>query len=150
MAKENRAKKTAKASKARKTTSVKSAKSAQNKLATPTTMKMKAAAWTSKTLKRWSAELSASVGPGVGSAGVMDAVKAVPFAKDNANVFVSITTAGQSGMVPCTLNLPVGIFPLHYNATGVGAFTVTVTGAELSHPIDGTAPDAGTVLVKVS
>ena len=78
------------------------------------------------------------------------ATKAVNFTKDNANVLVQITTAGQNDAVPCTLNLPVGIFPLHYQAQGVGNFNVRVTGAELSHPIAGTAPDAGTLLIKVS
>ena len=78
------------------------------------------------------------------------AIRAVAFTKDNANVIVDVTTAGQNGVVPCTLNLPVGIYPLHYRAQGVGSFNVTVAGAEVSHPIAGTAPDAGTVLIKVS
>ena len=78
------------------------------------------------------------------------AIKAVIFTKNSANVIVDVTTAGQNDVVPCTLNLPVGIYPLHYRAQGVGNFDVAVTGAELSHPIAGTAPDAGTVLIKVS
>lgn len=78
------------------------------------------------------------------------AIRTVSLAKDNANVLVQVTTAGKIDAVPCTLNLPVGVFPLHYQAEGVGNFTVTVTGAELSHPIAGTAPDSGTLLIKVS
>src|SRR5690349_6357922 len=140
MAKKKCAKKAANMSKARKSISRKSAKAAQNKPATTSALKTKATAATQMLLKGWSAALSTSIGPGDGFAQVAVALKAVSFAKDNANVTVSITTAGQSGIVPCTLNLPVGIFPLHYNATGVGTFNVTVTGAELSHPIAGTAP----------
>jgi hypothetical protein len=84
------------------------------------------------------------------TAAAASAIKAVTFTKDNANVIVDVTTAGQNDVVPCTLNLPVGIYPLHYRAQGVGNFNVTVTGGELSHPIAGTAPDAGTLLIKVS
>ncbi len=84
------------------------------------------------------------------TAAAASALKAVSFTKDNPNVVVDITTAGQNDAVPCTLNLPAGIYPLHYRAQGVGNFNVAVDGAEVSHPIAGTAPDAGTVLIKVS
>ena len=106
---------------------------------------------TAKKQKLSFAKLSASIHSSLEvTAAAASATRAVKFTNDNANVIVDITTAGQNDVVPCTLNLPVGIFPLHYRAQGVGNFNVTVAGAEVSHPIAGTAPDAGTVLIKVS
>ena len=129
----------------------KKAKSAKNKAAKPKPAKKPPV----RAKKKTSALSFAALSPSIFStlkvtAAAASAVKAVTFTKDSANVIVDVTTAGQNDIVPCTLNLPVGIYPLHYRAQGFGSFNVTVTGAEVSHPITGTAPDAGTVLIKVS
>jgi len=46
-------------------------------------------------------------------------------------------------------NFPVGSYNLFYRVQGDGAFTITVTGATLSAPIDGTAPEAGVRVITV-
>lgn len=109
----------------------------------PTTARSKSP---TTTLKKWVDKLATANH----TLEAVAALKPVSFACDNANVRVNITVAGQSGVCPCTLNLPIGIQPLHYNAQGTGPFTVTAGGGQVSPPIAGVAPDAGTVLIMVS
>jgi hypothetical protein len=132
--------------------STKKVKSAKSKPSKPTpTKKPSATAKTKKPLTLSFAKLSAPLLSNLDvSAAAAAAIKAVAFANDNANVKIQVTTAGQSDIVPCTLNLPVGIFPLHFQSQGSGNFNVTATGAELSHPIAGVVPDSGSLLIKVS
>jgi hypothetical protein len=135
-------------SKKRNTKKVKSAKSKPSK---PTSTKKPSVIKKKQTSTPSLAKLSASLFSSLNvTAAAAATTRAVAFVKDNANVVVQVTTAGQNDIVPCTLSLPVGIFPLHYQAQGVGTFNVTVTAAELSHPIAGAAPDSGAILIKVS
>jgi len=123
----------------------KKAKSKGQKKGASKSAKGKAASSKAK-LHTWVASLADSEF----AAAEVAALRAVSFSGNNPNVLVIVSTAGQSSVVPCAFNLPVGIYPLHYNAQGSGAFNVTVTGAQVSHPIGGVAPKAATILIKVS
>src|SRR5687768_4822699 len=92
----------------------KKAKSAKSKRSRPTAKRKPPVTAKKNTLAPSFADLSESILSSLNvTAASASATKAVAFTKDNANVIVDVTTAGQNDVVPCTLNLPVGIYPLH-------------------------------------
>ena len=79
------------------------------------------------------------------------AMVSVTFNCSNPNCIVGITAAHVDIAFRNseTVDLPIGSYSLFYRVQGAGQFAVTATGAQLSHPIAGTAPDGGVRAIQV-